>query len=181
MEEVSRDDVVEWVGSHGDVLFRYAFSRVEKREVAEDLVQETFLYALRGLKDFQGRSKVQTWLIGILKHKIIDHFRKTQRRRQTSSSIDDDLVQLFHNGHWRQPVKAWPVVPDHTSHEFWEAIDDCEEKLPDKLQAAFRMRDIEALETREICEMLSISPGNLSVRLHRARLLLRDCLERNWF
>ncbi len=58
----SRDEVVDWVKSHGDVLFRYALARVGRRDIAEDLVQETFLSALRGLNDFQGSSAVQTWL-----------------------------------------------------------------------------------------------------------------------
>lgn len=184
---LSAEDVLDWVNAHGDILFRYALARVGKRDVAEDLVQDAFLAALSSSKEFEGRSKVQTWLIGILRHKILDHLRKASRRRESDARIREaessSGSEFFHNGHWRTPVKNWspPSSGSLEAAEFWQVLDDCQEKLPHKLESAFRMRDVEELSSDEICELLEISPGNLNVRLHRARLLLRDCLERRWF
>lgn len=165
------------------MLFRYAWKRVESRDVAEDLVQETFLSALRSAGDFQGRSTIQTWLIGILRHKLVDHLRRLSRDRERNRSAETQDSDPFHHGHWRVGLKRWPADPVKSveNQEFWVVLDECQQKLPAKLAVAFRLREREDLEMAEICEMLDITATNLSVRLHRARLLLRQCLDRNWF
>lgn len=186
----TKDDVANWLAEHGDALFRYAMKRVGDRDLAEDLVQDTFVAALRAADDFQGRSQVQTWLIGILRHKIADHMRKLARQRQRDAKHREESVQsdVFHNGHWRVGLKPWPnhaIAADPAQsvemQEFWSVLDSCREKLPAKLAAAFRMRDLEQLPMADICETLEITATNLSVRLHRARVLLRECLDQNWF
>lgn len=183
----SKDDVLQWVVAHGDMLFGYAVVRVGDRDVAEDLVQETFLSAVRGLDDFHGGSQIQTWLFAILRNKIIDHFRRENRRREfdTASREAESFAQLqfFRNGHWRTPLKDWTSDPSKLleSQEFMQTFTNCQAKLSPSLEIAIRLRDVEGLPTEEICELLGISAGSLWVRLHRARLLLRDCLDKNWF
>lgn len=179
----TKEEVVQWLGEHGNVLFRYAIKRVGVPDVAEDLVQDTFVAALRSAQDFQGRSKVQTWLIGILRHKIADHMRRLSRQKERDAATEDAYRDVFRHGHWNVGIKRWPNDPSKSleSKEFWGVLQACQAKLPAKLAAAFRMRDLEQLSMTDICEALDISASNLSVRLHRARVLLRECLDQNWF
>lgn len=178
----TKEDLLGWLSEHGQVLFRYAVKRVGSADVAEDLVQDTFVAALRSLSDFEGRSKVQTWLVGILRHKIVDHLRRLSRQKERDAE-PDQMADVFQNGNWRIGLKEWPSDPSRfaENQEFWEVLRRCEAKLPAKLAAPFRMRDLEELAMADICEILEISPTNLSVRLHRARVLLRDCLDQHWF
>ena len=181
----SKKDVTQWLAEHGDVLFGYALQRVGSQEIAEDLVQDTFVAAIRSLDDFQGRSAVQTWLVGILRHKIIDHLRRITRQKGRDAEVVDQHSEpsLFERGTWSRGLREWPSDPARSleNREFWSVLAQCQGKLPSKLAIAFRLREIEELPMSEICEMLEISASNLSVRLHRARLLLRECLDRNWF
>ena len=181
----TKEDVTEWLAEHGDLLYRYAMKRIGQSDVAEDLVQDTFVAALRSADGFEGRSKVQTWLVGILRHKIADHLRKVSRQRQRDAQTREDAshAEVFQHGQWRVGVKPWTTDPAKSleNEEFWTVLSDCQEKLPDKLSVAFRMRDLEDLPMAEICELLEITATNLSVRLHRARVLLRECLDQNGF
>lgn len=178
------EDVTKWLAEHGDMLYRYGLKRLGRPDIAEDLVQETFVSALRSADSFEGRSKVQTWLVSILRHKIADHLRQLSRQRERDSAARSEAESSpFNNGYWREGVKAWPTDPSDAveNQEFWQILNECHDKLPAKLGIAFRMRELEDLSMAEICETLEITTTNLSVRLHRARLLLRDCLTQNWF
>jgi RNA polymerase sigma-70 factor (ECF subfamily) len=176
-------DPAVWPIQHGDMLFRYALAWLRSRELAEDLVQETFLAALRARERFQGQSSEQTWLVGILRRKIVDHIRKAERSRSASE------VECLHSdffgkrGHWKSTVAKWPSDPHQVleNREFWDVFGRCLSKLPASLADAFCLREMEDIDTSEICNILGISATNLSVRLHRARLLLRRCLDLNWF
>ncbi len=176
-----------WVDQYGDYLFRYALMRVRNREQAENLVQETFLAALKAQKSFSGRSMERTWMIGILKHKIIDEYRKTFREKPVSEFLTDDeqTVDGFYDAmeNPRKYPKDWMADPQALLHskEFWEILKSCMTKLPERTAAAFAMRELDDRDTSEICKELNISPTNLWVILHRARLQLRGCLEQNWF
>ena len=179
-------DPATWVDQHGDFLCRYALSRLGDRTIAEDLVQETFLAALRAEKNFSGRSAERTWFVGILKHKIIDHLRRQTRERQVSAvnSSGEMGEELFDkNGWWRVKPANWAGNPSNLleKKEFWEAFRHCLESLPQRLHAVFSLREIEDLSTEEVCKALEITPGNLGVLLFRARMGLRRCLEINWF
>jgi RNA polymerase sigma-70 factor (ECF subfamily) len=179
-------DPVDWVTRYGDYLYRYALVRLRDPVRAEDMVQETFLSALRSRKNFKRRSSEKTWLIGILRHKIIDDFRRMSRERpeDDSSQLSSDLDQAFdENGKWRIAPPKWDNRADAAveQKEFWEIFDRCVSKLPPILYGAFSLREIEELSTKEICKELDITSTNLLVRMHRARRLLKDCLESNWF
>lgn len=177
-------DAAGWLEEFGDALYRYALRRVGAADVAEDLVQETFVAALRSADQFEGRSQVKTWLTSILRNKITDYMRKLLRdRKQTEREKGEVEPSAFKNGQWLIGLQQWRSDPSSTAEnqEFWQVIDQCMGKLPTHLGMAFRMRDLEQLAMHEICETLDISTSNLSVRLHRARVVLRECIDRNWF
>jgi RNA polymerase sigma-70 factor, ECF subfamily len=179
-----------WVDEYGDFLYRYALSRVKDPSTAEDLVQETFLAALKARRNFRGRSSARTWLIAILKHKIVDHIRK-KVREQASDKIeslfdaavyDSDDAIFNGRGDWKTPPAKWAVNPTklYEQKEFIDILYRCLGELPERQAKVFMMREIDGLSTDEICKALNISATNSWVILYRARLLLRQCLEIKW-
>lgn len=179
-------DADKWLELHGNDLYRYAFFRVHDADVAEDLVQETLLAALKSQAQFAGQSSEKTWLTGILKHKIIDHFRKLKREQ-----IVDDIVveadrhedRFDSSGHWKVPLTEWRN-PDKflEQQQFWEIFNECIRHLPGRLSELYTLRELNELPTDEVCKLLDISTtNNMWVMLSRARMRLRDCLENGWF
>ncbi len=178
--------VIGWLEEHGDALFAFAMLRVGKRELAEDLVQDTLLVAIKSFRQFDGRSSIRTWLIGILKRKIVDQFRRNeveQRHLSAAKQPKDGLNAHRAEPSYRTDGGAWKHDPATTmeSAEFWQKFEECRRKLPAKLLSAFVLREIDQASHRDVCQQLGISASNLSVRLYRARLAMRQCLERNWF
>jgi RNA polymerase sigma-70 factor (ECF subfamily) len=180
---------VEWLEEHGDALFGFALRRVQRHDVAEDLVQETLLAGFQGFASFDARANERTWLTGILKNKIVDHFRReaareTKERQQHPTDRNFGQAGLFKkNGQWLKRLANWSTQPaDNLERsEFWLVFEDCLSKLPTSLKAVFILKEMDGEETEQACEQLGITPSNASVRLYRARLNLRACLERNWF
>jgi RNA polymerase sigma-70 factor (TIGR02943 family) len=175
-----------WVDQHGDCLFRFAVLRVRDPEAASDLVQETYLEALRARDTFSGRSSVRTWLVAILKYKIVDRVRKLGRepRHQADGASGDTMERTFdRHGHWQTPPIDWGSDPlrEYERREFWEVIGQCLARIPSHLADAFLDRELEGMSREEISRDLNITPENVSVRLYRARLILRRCLEIHWF
>ncbi len=191
MPAPSLSDPERWVAEHGDYLFRYALLRLRDPLKAEDAVQETFLAALRGGKNFAGRSAEKSWLTGILKNKIYDHFRKASRETSFTDLefYDDEEADRFSAGglgkggwiHELGPQEWSKQVESLDSELFWKTYHDCSAKLPKKVAAVFNLREVDGVESKEICALLDISESNLWVMLHRARMALRRCLETNWF
>jgi len=175
---------------HRDYLMRYARLQLRDANAAEDVVQETLLAGLESAARFSGRSSVRTWLTGILKHKIIDHLRRQSREaplRQddaTAESGEPELIDaLFaEDGHWRSAPANWGD-PDRAfeTKEFWTVFERCTELMPARNARIFAMREVLEMSTEEICKALAITPTNCWVILHRARLILRECLETQWF
>ena len=175
-----------WVDAHGDVLYRYALARVGRRDVAEDLVQETFVAALQSAERFRGESSERTWLIGILRHKFLDWRRRQSRQPVVGAGADtDELIEQWFDerGWWRTPPQKWTVDPDSLvdEEEFWQVFHDCLNSVPERIGQVFAMRVIDETPSEEVCKALEISATNLWVMLHRARARLRKCLEANWF
>jgi RNA polymerase sigma-70 factor (ECF subfamily) len=183
----SKPDPSTWVDTHGDVLYRFALLRVKDPHVAEDLVQETFISALEGLDAFRGSSSVRTWLVGILKHKIIDHFRRNAREIVSTDltaldgETDDETFNRWEQ--WRHPPSSWREAPDNLleDKEFWKVFVKCLDGLPESFRRAFALREMDGLNTEEVCKILGVTATNLWVLLHRARGKLRNCLDDNWF
>jgi RNA polymerase sigma-70 factor (ECF subfamily) len=179
-------DPETWVDEHGDALYRYALFRIQDVQVAEDLVQETFLAALRGKDSFAGRSSVRTWLFGIIKHKIIDHIRKVSRERpeEDIEAVANLSARSFDaQGGWTSQPAKWTTDPAlfFQQQEFWEMLQRCLADLPPRLHQAFTLRELDGLSTAEVRKILNVSATNGGVMLHRARMRLRDCLETRWF
>lgn len=176
-----RESAEAWVDEYGDLLYRVAVMRLGDRSAAEDVVQEAFLAAWRSRDSFDGRSDQGTWLVAILKRKIADHYRRVGRSRETTADGEGD--ELFdHRGIWRRPVSEIDLNPESPVElsEFYRSLQHCVEQLPGSMSSAFRMRECEAESIEQTCEQLGITRQNLAVRLHRARLLLRECLQRTW-
>lgn len=168
-------------------LLRYALLQLRDPDLAEDVVQETLLAALEGRARFSGKSSHKTWLTGILKHKIIDVIRRKSREQPLAAGDDDaetDAIDaLFEpDGHWRQFPANWGN-PEKSleDRKFWEVFELCSRLMPARTARVFMMREVMELTTEEICKELAITPTNLWVMLHRARLSLRECLETKWF
>ena len=185
-------DPGQWLDDHGDYLFKYAIFRLRDHTAAEDVVQETFLAALKAYEKFEGRGSERTWLVGILKHKIIDHFRKVDREAPVGEGIDEgpEHSEFFERtdewvGHWNADYAPtdWHATPAELLErgDFWNVFNDCLSPLPQRTASAFTLREVDGLNSQEICEILNIKVNNLWVMLHRARLHLRNCLELNWF
>ena len=186
-----RTDSGAWVDKYGDLLFGFALSRLRDKARAEDAVQETFLAALKGKDTFQGQTEEKNWLFGILKNKIYDYFRAT------AHEISFEDLEFYQNGEqesfnssglgaggWagNHAPQNWGNVSEAVDREeFWKVYHSCSRKLPEKISAAFNLREVDGLSSKEVCVMLGISESNLWVMLHRARMALRRCLESNWF
>ena len=184
------EDPENWVDQYGDFLYHFTLSRIKDPSIAEDLVQETFLAALKARKNFRGRSSARTWLIAILKHKLVDYIRK-RVREQTSDKVEsmfnaaanDPADTNFNDvGDWRVRPSKWAIDPMklYEQKEFMDVLYQCLAELPERQAEAFMMREIDGFSTEEICKVLNISATNSWVMLYRARMWLRRCLENNW-
>ncbi len=186
LSENSLSDPSRWVDLYGNYLYRYALSRLRDEDDAQNLVQETFLAALKAQDSFAGKSSERTWLVGILKHKIIDHIRRAYREKPASAlQENEEMVNSFFDiaGHPKQSPSAWIPNPAEIleNKEFWIVLRACLQKLPRINQDAFLLREIEEMPSALICKILKISPNNLWVIMHRSRTQIRACLESNWF
>ncbi|MFM2090082.1 MAG: hypothetical protein RLZZ127_571 [Planctomycetota bacterium] len=179
--KAARMDGDAWVDAHAEALFRYALTRLRRREDAEDAVQETLLAALTAKRAFRGDSSERTWLIGILRHKIVDRIRADVRAPVVADAGDDD--GFGPDGLWVRPPRTWDGDPHRgvENDAFWERARACFGTLPDRHAQAFMLRVMDDMPAEEVCKQLGITPTNLWVMLHRARTKLRECLERTWF
>jgi RNA polymerase sigma-70 factor (TIGR02943 family) len=168
------------------VLLKFARLQLRNPAWAEDAVSDTVLAALEKPQAFAGQSQLKTWLIGILKHKLIDQIRKNSRELSTTAASEDaeDLDDLLFaaDGHWRETQHDWGNPEDALRQlDFMKVLEACVDKLPGQQGRLFMMREWLELESDEICKELAITPTNLWVMLHRARLRLRECLQMGWF
>ncbi len=175
------------VVSHHGYLLRFARLQLRNEAWAEDAVSDTVLAALAKPQAFQSRSQLKTWLIGILKHKVIDMLRLHGREISMSTQDDDgvdllDLIGFRPDGHFAEMPADWGnPEQDLRNQQFLKVMDICVEKLPATQGRLFLMREWLELSVDEICKELNLTATNLYVQLHRARLRLRECLELNWF
>ncbi|MCK4880238.1 MAG: sigma-70 family RNA polymerase sigma factor [Bacteroidales bacterium] len=185
-------DPQHWLERYGDYLFNYAVVRVNDRGKAEDLVQETFLAGLKARDRFRGESTERTWLTSILKRKIIDTYRKKYTSKESSfgeheqTVFDGDFYRSEEpfRGHWLEGMgpNSHSLLPEGELEqaELMKFIRLCIENLPPQLAASFVMKMIDEEDSDTICKELGITSSNLWVMLHRARLRMRDCLEKKW-
>ena len=176
----------QWLDLYGDRLFRYALARVRLDDVAEDLLQETLLAAIQGFSKFNQQASVYSWLVSILKNKIIDYFRKSKRELPLldDAAMGEDLLeeQFDDVGHWQMNLVDWGS-PDKCiqNQEFWTVFYRCRDRLPEAMARLFMLR-LDGFSTEECCQLLDMANANqLLVALSRARMKLRQCLDVSWF
>ena len=168
-------------------LLKFAKLQLRNDAWAEDAVSETLLAALNKPQSFAGQSQLRTWLVGILKHKVIDILRERKREFALPLSGDDDADPLQEmafepNGHFQHPPADWGnPQQDLQQRQFMAVLDACVSKLPAAQGRLFLMREWLEMSTDDICKELALTSTHLYVQLHRARLRLRECLDLNWF
>ncbi len=180
-----------WVSAYSDELYGYAMNKTSKPELAEDLVQETFLAALKSARNFKGLSTERTWLFTILKFKIADYYRKastkfefsnTKLGLQESESFLDNYFDK--HGEWKEDTSPADWKTDYSltieNKELGVALHNCIDKLPTKQKALILLKLVEEAKTENVCKELNITPTNYWVIIHRAKLQLRACIEINW-
>lgn len=176
------------LAEHRTYLLRFARLQLRNDAWAEDAVSETLLAALSKPQSFAQRAQLKTWLVGILKFKIIDIFR-TQSRQVSLDAADEgdgseelDALMFRPDGHFREAPSPWGQPEDElSSRQFFAVLEACVEKLPTSLGRVFLMREWLELSAEDVCKELGLSATNLYVQLHRARLRLRECLGLHWF
>jgi len=165
-------------------LLRFARTQLRNEAWAEDAVSDTLVAALERPQAFGGQSQLKTWLVGILKHKVVDQLRRHGREMRASDEDEVDLDDLLFadNGSWQTAPQQWQN-PEASlgQQQFFDVLEACMEHLPAQQGRVFMMREWLELDADDICKQLGISATNLWVLLHRARLRLRGCLEQNWF
>jgi RNA polymerase sigma-70 factor (ECF subfamily) len=177
-----------WVERYGDYLYRFAVARVRRSDAAEDLVQETLLAAWKGRAGYDGTASERTWLTAILKRKVIDWLRRQVRERLTADPDADperfELELFTKRGEWKVQPGLWtrdPATEGLDREEFWTVLRACMSKLPVRLHDVFALRYLDEAAAEEVCRDLGLTPSNLWVMLHRARLRMWWCMSRNWF
>ena len=175
----------ESVDAHADYLFNFALGQVRDAAVAEDLVQETFLAALKGSDHFAARSSQRTWLVGILRHKICDHLRRACRERSVriDAAVARNDDEAWDNAVlWMHEIAAETQSPTRRLElaEFRDNLESALGKLPPRLAQVFKLYEMEERPNREVCQAMNISESNLWVMLHRARTQLREHLAGWW-
>lgn len=171
-------------------LMRFARLQLRNETWAEDAVSETLLAALDKPQAFEQRAQLKTWLVGILKHKIIDALRARAREVCIDSHSADedededplDYLAFTSSGHFAELPADWgDPATDLSNRQFLALLEACTDRLPAVQGRLFLMREWLELSSEEICKELGLTPNNLYVQLHRARLRLRECLDIHWF
>jgi RNA polymerase sigma-70 factor (TIGR02943 family) len=175
----------KWIDNYADYLYNYSISRVNNSDLAKDLVQDTFFAGLKSAKNFQGKASERTWLVSILKRKIIDHYRKINSKKGQAEIRMSFYEDGENEGSWLEErvPQSWDNASEKKieNEELRNQLELCINKLPEKYAMVFRMKTIQEFETEEICKELGITSSNLWVIIHRARTQLRKCMEDNWF
>jgi len=164
-------DTSTWVDDYADILFNYANVRLNDQDLAKDLVQDTFVSALKGIDRFQGKST------------IIDHWRKQESRKTKPMSFftSEGMMRGGFLEGFQPQGRLSEIDTEIENTELREAIAGCINLLPAKWKGIVLDKMVEGKESEEVCKEHDITPSNLWVIMHRAKLQLRDCLEKKWF
>ena len=175
----------KWIDLYSDYLSNYTITRVKDRETAQDLVQETFFAGLKSMKNFKGQASERTWLVSILKRKIIDHYRKINSNKGKAEVRMNLNFDGENDGDWLEQRVADPFDKNAENNlentELGLAIHNCISKLPSKQAEVFKMKTLLGYDTETICNELDITASNLWVIIHRARTALASCMKKNWY
>ena len=184
-------DPNNWVKNYADYLYNFAYYRVNNQELAEDLVQDTFLSGIKGKNTYKGEASEKTWLVSILKNKIIDYYKKASTKNESPLQLNEEESPSYDYffdkkkmGHWQNNTspKEWGDVSDSQTEtkEFYKILENCLEKLPVKWKGIFSMSLLDDQDAKIVCKEFNLSSSNFWVIMHRAKLQVRECLEKNW-
>lgn len=187
--EKTNSTIKSWFDRYADDLYSWAFYKTSAKETAEDLVQETFLSAVRGIEGFQNNCEPKTWLFSILNHKIIDHYRKNNKssglngKKAERKALEQTDSFFDANQNWKVPGEE--VVWEAEAHlldnqAFKEILDICVGKLPDNWRLAVVSKYLSEKKTGQICRELEVTRANYWQIVHRAKLMLKKCIDHNW-
>ena len=177
----------QWVEEYASILFKFTVSRIGDGDTAKDLVQDTFLSALKNTGTFRGEVSEKNWLFAILKNKIIDHYRGKAKSHVTSlhEHLEKESDYFDEYGDWQQSARPqhWAVdySQDIEKKDFYAILEACKGKLNELQNIVFTMKYLDDIDSEDICKELNISSSNYWVLIHRAKLQIRHCLEKNWF
>jgi len=173
----------KWIDNYADALYAFCFVRVNNHNLAEDLVQETFLSAWKAREKYNATATEKNWLYAICKNKIIDQYRKN-KSHLVLEETEETETYFDNENHWKsekQP-KDWGLngQTNLEQKEFYQILSKCKLKLKELQQQVFVLKYIDEIESEQICKILGISTSNYWVLIHRSKLQLRNCLEKNW-
>ncbi|HEY4064428.1 MAG TPA: sigma-70 family RNA polymerase sigma factor [Puia sp.] len=179
-------DPKQWVARYADYLYSYAMARLDNEEEARDLVQETFLAALEKLHQFKSKSTERTWLTAILKYKVIDVYRRRNSGWQVER-LDHGPEQEFfetEDGHWKEAYAPQMLGVGNAdplaNKELTSILQKCMQKLPALWLSVFTMKHMDGRTTENICEELKVTSSNFWVIIHRTKLNMRACIQKEW-
>ena len=180
--------LTNWVREYSDELFSWVLHKTSDETIAEDIIQETFVSAFQHFDSFREASSPKTWLFSILKNKIIDYYRQKSRNitGQNLAAIEDETAHWFDgDNRWKKEFRpeVWDLENENLldNPEFESVLGNCIGKLPIAWSSCMQLKYLSEKDTADICQQLNITASNLWQILHRAKLHLRNCLERNWF
>ncbi len=176
-------DPEKWVEKYADALYAFTIVRISDSGISEDLVQETFLSAWKAKESYKGEASEKNWLYKICKNKIIDHYRKQKNSVFIINDREEDIY-FDEDAHWTTESKPndWGIDPQQPiqKKEFYSTLEKCKQKLKEMQQQVFVLKYMEDMDSVKICSLLGITAANYWVLIHRAKLHLRSCLEKNW-
>lgn len=192
MEVIKEDTKIvfeKWVNQFGDDLYSWAIYKTSSKETAEDLVQDTFMSAYHKFDGFEGKSQPKTWLFSILNNKIIDFYRKNAKVKKNEFRISDKAGfqlsdDLFDENNIWKDQEIDPIWDDEEhlldNADFNGVMATCMDNLPEKWKTAITSKYLTDKKANVICQDLGITVSNYWQIVHRAKLLLKECLETNW-
>lgn len=183
---INKTELSNWVRQYTQSLYDWAYHKTSDRQLSEDLVQDTYLAAAEKMASFKKNSRPKTWLFGILKNKIADHYRQSLRKNITTPLPPDELSGFFKsNDRWQKNAmpQPWQDQPENLTDQpaFNKVFDDCIEHLPPRMNACIRLKFLDEKKGEQICQELGLTATNYWQLIRRAKLQLRDCLENHWF
>lgn len=189
-ENGNKLEPLKWVERYSDKLYRFAYYRVNDEQLAEDLVQDTFLSALKARESYKGQASESTWLTSILKNKIIDHYKKASTRNESPLKLKSEEAPSYDHffnskkmGKWQKDSEPgnWSISENKSeTKEFYSVLEKCLSLLPVKWKGVFTMSLLDEEDSVNICKEFKLSSSNFWVIMHRAKLQMRECLEKNW-
>ncbi len=158
---------------HVDLIYRYAHRLCGETEAAKDLVQETFLNAYRGLKNFRGDARISTWLYTIASRACMRMRRKRKGEPKHELSLDEFVPRS--EGEFRLQISTEGLSPEAAlqNKELRQALDQAINKLPKKYRMVLILCDMEELSAKEVGTIMGVNERAVKSRLHRARLFVR--------